>query len=175
MWPLVMYSNYFEIVFTVTFLDSWTELISGILLFKSVCIIIYLYTIYKVYNICSTWFLDIVISTCFSCFIGVSPNNTLANISSYMVVIILLCEKWLPQLWCVIYWRNETFVHRFTATTKVVFVLLACWNWLLCRVELSYVHYMYIILWFNHKVIYWNYQYKLLSSCGLYIVLMMTQ
>ena len=36
MWPLVMYSNYFEIVFTVTFLDSPTELISGTFLFKTV-------------------------------------------------------------------------------------------------------------------------------------------
>ena len=29
MWPLVMYSNYFEIVSTVIFLDLRTELISG--------------------------------------------------------------------------------------------------------------------------------------------------
>ena len=32
MWPLVMYSNYFKIVCTVTFLASQTELISDILL-----------------------------------------------------------------------------------------------------------------------------------------------
>ena len=31
MWPLVMYSNYFEIVSTVIFLDSLTKLISGLL------------------------------------------------------------------------------------------------------------------------------------------------
>ena len=36
MWPLVMYSNYFEIVSTVTFVDSQTELISGIFLLKTV-------------------------------------------------------------------------------------------------------------------------------------------
>ena len=66
MWPLVTYSNYFEIVSTVTFLDSLTGLISGTFLFKTV--ILYLYTInndYTRYNIYSTWFLDIVISTCF--------------------------------------------------------------------------------------------------------------
>ena len=34
MWPLVTYSNYFEVVSTVTFLDSQTELISGMFLFK---------------------------------------------------------------------------------------------------------------------------------------------
>ena len=47
MWLLVMYSNYFEIVSTVTFLDSRTELISGIFLFKTstVSLAIYLYTI----------------------------------------------------------------------------------------------------------------------------------
>ena len=65
MWPLVMYSNYFEIVSTVTFLDSLTGLISGKFLYKTV--ILYLYTInndYTRYNICSAWFLDIVTSTC---------------------------------------------------------------------------------------------------------------
>ena len=35
-WPLVMYSNYFEIVTTVTFLDSQTGLISGTFLFETV-------------------------------------------------------------------------------------------------------------------------------------------
>ena len=64
MWPLVTYSNYFEIVSTVTIRDSQTELISGI--FKTV--ILYVCTINNDYtrcNICSAWFLDIVISTCF--------------------------------------------------------------------------------------------------------------
>ena len=36
MWPLVTYSNYFEIVSTVTFLDWQTGLISGMFLFKTV-------------------------------------------------------------------------------------------------------------------------------------------
>ena len=47
MWPLVTYSNRFEIMSTVTFLGSRTELISGIFLYKTVmqCIIIYLYMI----------------------------------------------------------------------------------------------------------------------------------
>ena len=44
MWPLVTYSNYFEIVSIVTFLDSQIELISGIFLFKAV-ILYHLYTI----------------------------------------------------------------------------------------------------------------------------------
>ena len=35
MWPLVMYSNYYKIVSTVTLLGSWTRLISGIFLHKS--------------------------------------------------------------------------------------------------------------------------------------------
>ena len=34
MWPLVTYSNYFEIVCTVTFLDAQTELISGSYVFS---------------------------------------------------------------------------------------------------------------------------------------------
>ena len=34
MWPLVTYSNYFEMVSTVTFLDAQTELIPGMFLFK---------------------------------------------------------------------------------------------------------------------------------------------
>ena len=44
MWPLVTHSNYFEIVCTVTFLDSRTGLISGIFLFKTV--ILYYYTLH---------------------------------------------------------------------------------------------------------------------------------
>ena len=64
MWPLVMYSNYFEIVSNVTILDSRTGL-----RYVSVqyCNTVSLYTInndYTRYNICSAWFLDIVISTC---------------------------------------------------------------------------------------------------------------
>ena len=62
MWLLVMNSNYFEIVSTVTFLVSQTELISGMFLFKTVLLyLIYLYNDYTRYNICSAWFLDIVI------------------------------------------------------------------------------------------------------------------
>ena len=41
MWPLVVYSNYFKIVATVTFLDSRTGVISGMLLFKTVSLYIY--------------------------------------------------------------------------------------------------------------------------------------
>ena len=69
MWPLVTYSNYFEVVSTVTFLDSRTRIISSKFLFKTV--ILYHYTIYSDYtryNICSAWFLDIVISTCYNWF-----------------------------------------------------------------------------------------------------------
>ena len=62
MWPLVTYSNYFKIVSTVTFLDSQTGLISGTLLYY--CII---YTMIQgTANIWSAWFLDIVISTCYT-------------------------------------------------------------------------------------------------------------
>ena len=43
MWPLGMYSNYFEIVSTVTFLNSQTELITGMFLFKTV--LLYHYTL----------------------------------------------------------------------------------------------------------------------------------
>ena len=42
MWPLVTYSNYFEIVSTVTVLGSRTELISGILLYKTVILYHYM-------------------------------------------------------------------------------------------------------------------------------------
>ena len=35
MWPLVTYSNYFDIVSTVIFLDLQTGLNSGIFLFKT--------------------------------------------------------------------------------------------------------------------------------------------
>ena len=62
MWPLVMYSDYFEIVSTVTFLDSYIELISGKFLYKTVILYYYIfihYNDYTRYNIC---FLDIVIS-----------------------------------------------------------------------------------------------------------------
>ena len=62
MWPLVTYSNYFEILSTVTFLDSRTGLISGIFLYKSVLLYHYiLNNEYTRYYICSAWFLDIVI------------------------------------------------------------------------------------------------------------------
>ena len=47
MWSLVTYSNYFEIVSTVTFLDCLTKLISGTFLFKTV--VLYSYTIYNDY------------------------------------------------------------------------------------------------------------------------------
>ena len=44
MWPLVTYSNYFDIVSTMTFIDSRSGLISGIFLFKTV--ILYLFMLY---------------------------------------------------------------------------------------------------------------------------------
>ena len=44
MWPLVTYSNYFEVVSTVTFLDSLTGIISSKFLFKTV--LLYHYTLY---------------------------------------------------------------------------------------------------------------------------------
>ena len=72
MWSLVMYSNYFEIVFTLTFLDSWTGFISDIFMFKTVILYHYTFVHYKYSNdhtrynicsnICSAWLLDIVIS-----------------------------------------------------------------------------------------------------------------
>ena len=65
MWPLVTYSNYFEIVSTVTFLRSRIELILDIFLFKTVTLYHIFIHDYTGYNISSTWFLDIVISTCF--------------------------------------------------------------------------------------------------------------
>ena len=55
MWPLVTYSNYFEMVTTVTFLDLQMGLISGTFLFKTV--ILYHIHYNTRYNICSTWFL----------------------------------------------------------------------------------------------------------------------
>ena len=66
MWPLVTYSNYFDIVSTVTFLVSQTRLSQGMFLFNTVILYHYTYTInndYARYNICSAWFLDTVIST----------------------------------------------------------------------------------------------------------------
>ena len=47
MWPLVTYSNYLEIVSTMTFLDSLTELTSGIFLFKTVILYHYTFIHYK--------------------------------------------------------------------------------------------------------------------------------
>ena len=41
LWPLVMYSNYFETVSTVTLLHSQTELISGMFPFKTVILYYY--------------------------------------------------------------------------------------------------------------------------------------
>ena len=56
MWSLVTYSNYFDIVYTVTFVDSWRGLIRGKFLFNTV--LLYHYTInndYTRYNICSAY------------------------------------------------------------------------------------------------------------------------
>ena len=61
-----MYSNYFDIVYTVTFVESQTGLIWGKFLFNIV--ILYHYTInndYTRYNIFAAPFLNIVISTCY--------------------------------------------------------------------------------------------------------------
>ena len=46
MWSLVMYSNYFKIVSTVTFLDLRTRIIRGMFLFNTV------YTRYNMYVQC---------------------------------------------------------------------------------------------------------------------------
>ena len=57
MWVLVTYSNYFEIVSTVTFPVLQTRL-----KFVFNAVLLYHYTInndYAWYNMCSTWFLDI--------------------------------------------------------------------------------------------------------------------
>ena len=59
MWPLVTYSYHFEIISTVT-KEPGTV---GVFLFNTV--ILYHYN-QGTCNICSTWFLDIVISTCLS-------------------------------------------------------------------------------------------------------------
>ena len=48
MWSLVTYSNYFKIVSTVTFLESRTELISGMFLFKIVILYHYIFIHYKI-------------------------------------------------------------------------------------------------------------------------------
>ena len=64
MWPLVMFSNCFKIVFTT--LSNQTRL--RYVYFITVILILYHYTIRNGYtrqNICSAWFLDIRISTCF--------------------------------------------------------------------------------------------------------------
>ena len=58
MWPLVTYSYYFGIVSTVTKEQGTAEV--RMFLFNTVI----LYYNQGSYNICSTWFLDIVISTC---------------------------------------------------------------------------------------------------------------
>ena len=42
-----MYSNYFDIVSSVTFLDSQTELISGTFLLKTVILYHYMFMHYK--------------------------------------------------------------------------------------------------------------------------------
>ena len=91
-----MYSNYFKIVSTVTFLDSQTGLISSIFLFKTVS----LYTIYNDYtryNVCSAWFLNIVISSC-------SNRNTSLSTFSGRKQLILINEipnrsKYLKVVW----------------------------------------------------------------------------
>ena len=61
MWPLVMYSNYFETVSAVT---NQTHFQVAMLAFNTVLLYDYYYIMHGVINMCSAWFLDIRISTC---------------------------------------------------------------------------------------------------------------
>ena len=62
MWPLVMDSNYFETVSTVT---NQTHFQVAMFAFNTVLLYDYYYIIATWYNMCSAWFLDIRISTCY--------------------------------------------------------------------------------------------------------------
>ena len=68
MWPLVPYSNFFEIVSTVAFLVLQTRLILCMFVFNTVLATVSLYTINNDYTRCiiftASGFLDIRISTC---------------------------------------------------------------------------------------------------------------
>ena len=55
MWPLVLYSNYFKIVSTVTFLDFGTKLISGMKLYV---------TLYHLYTITNDYIQGIFVISC---------------------------------------------------------------------------------------------------------------
>ena len=66
MWPLVTYSNYFEIVSTVTFLYCKVDLFE---VFNTVLLYLRIHNDYTRYNICSAWFLDIVTVTCYVYFL----------------------------------------------------------------------------------------------------------
>ena len=48
MWPLITYSNCFEIVSTVNFLDSQTGLISDMFVFKTVLLYHFIFIHYKI-------------------------------------------------------------------------------------------------------------------------------
>ena len=80
MWPLVMYSNYFKIVSTVTFLVLQTVLLQGIFLFNAVIIH---YNDYTRYNICSACFL-VFLSGCD--LKGFTIKNSLTGYSSLLTV-----------------------------------------------------------------------------------------
>ena len=62
MWPLVMYSNYFETVSTVM---NQTHFQVCLHLTLYYCMIITILWLHGMRNMCSAWFLDIRISTCF--------------------------------------------------------------------------------------------------------------
>ena len=76
MWPLVTYSYYFGVVSIVTKEPGTAEV--RMFLFNTVI----LYYNQGSYNICSAWFLDIVISTCLHC-------TVLLAMASYHITI---CE-----------------------------------------------------------------------------------
>ena len=69
MWPLVTYSNYFETVSTVM---NQTHFQVVMFAFNTVLLYDYYHIICTWYNMCSAWFLDIRISTCFSKAIAIS-------------------------------------------------------------------------------------------------------
>ena len=62
MWPLVTYSNYFKTVSTVT---NQTHFQVAMFAFNTVLLYDYCYIMHGIINMCSAWFLDIRISTCF--------------------------------------------------------------------------------------------------------------
>ena len=73
MWPLVMYSNYFE-SFYCDEPDSFSGTYVAMFAFNTVLLYNCLLLYYTRHNMCSAWFFDIRISTCSYC-----DLSTLAN------------------------------------------------------------------------------------------------